>query len=126
MKVENSQKLISEFPELYSKNFEFDCDDGWFDMLYNLSKFLHFQTTRNSHIYSKIKVQQVKQKFAGLRFYVEHLDEEKERLQSAIDFAEYFSFNICEKCGSSDNVQKTKSGYIRSLCENCRIWRNNE
>ena len=67
------QKLFEDFPEIYRKGefpeypffFGFECDDGWFDLLYEMSKSI-----KNTMIESdEIIVNQVKEKFGGLRFY---------------------------------------------------------
>ena len=57
----------------------------------------------------------IKEKFGGLRFYYSGGDS---IIEGAIDFAEFLSYRICEKCGSTNNVTQTK-GWITSLCENC-------
>ena len=73
MNKENTQKLLTDFPKLYEQYYwspqetsmyrGFDCGDGWFDLIYQLSKKL-------SAIYPNVRAVQVKEKFGGLRFYV--------------------------------------------------------
>ena len=58
---------------------------------------------------------QVKEKFGGLRFYVDGGDD---TVHAYIDFAENLSYYICESCGSMDHVGTT-SGWIVTLCKSC-------
>jgi hypothetical protein len=58
---------------------------------------------------------QVKEKFGGLRFYIEGGDD---TVFAYIDFAEHLSYYICEECGSMDHIGTT-SGWIITLCKSC-------
>jgi hypothetical protein len=83
-----------------------------------------------------IKVQQVKEKFGGLRFYIQ--GDPENYMWDIIRAAEYESFHVCEDCGASGidrydheaqkpiYVAKTKgNGWIRTLCDSCRVlWDN--
>ena len=68
----------------------------------------------------KLIVFQIKEKFGGLRVYVNfHIKE----LDELIDKAEQKSFSVCEKCGSEENVTTKPNrpyGWILTLCDNCR------
>lgn len=55
---------------------------------------------------------QVKQKFGGLRFYI---NEGSKEMFDKIAEAENKSYEICEKCGESGNP--TKGGWITTLCD---------
>lgn len=63
---------------------------------------------------------QVKEKFGGLRFYV---DGASERHQTLIQFAENMSYTICETCGKPG--KPTTGGWITTLCKEHRIERLN-
>jgi hypothetical protein len=57
---------------------------------------------------------QVKEKFGGLRFYVQSATDE---CHNYIDFAERMSYRICEDCGTADeSVQTWHMGWHRTLC----------
>lgn len=63
---------------------------------------------------------QVKEKFGGLRFYVDHstIDYEKE-----IRKAENESFTVCEDCGSTVGVSIEPlfgRSWVLTLCSRCR------
>jgi hypothetical protein len=55
---------------------------------------------------------QVKQKFGGLRFYI---NEGSKEIFDKITEAENRSYEICEKCGKPGNP--TKGGWITTLCD---------
>lgn len=62
-------------------------------------------------------VLQVKEKFGGLRFYIGGGDK---HINDLISKAEKESFEICEYCGSIDDVKQTRGGWIKTLCWVCR------
>lgn len=80
MTNELSLKLFDKYPELFKHKkdlqqslmgFGFECDDGWFPIIYFMCEFLH----RRYQYWSKetqenFYVVQVKEKFGGLRFYM--------------------------------------------------------
>ena len=60
---------------------------------------------------------QIKEKFGGLRFYInEGSDEIFKRIQEA----EAESYETCEVCGSKEHIGRT-SGWITTMCEPCAI-----
>ena len=75
---------------------------------------------------SDVEVSQVKEKFGGLRFYVNYIgvnDEDIQKFEKLIDWAEEESFSMCEQCGTNENVSiKPIEGryWILTLCDLCR------
>ena len=67
MTDKNTEKLINRFPNIFKENFYFECDDGWFDIIFNLCKDV--QNEINNSGCEQVVAAQVKEKFAGLRFY---------------------------------------------------------
>jgi hypothetical protein len=76
-----------------------------------------------------IVVNQVKEKFGGLRFYVGGPGNDS--LNDIIRAAEAESFHTCEQCGESGcswkdgevvykAITKSDAGWLRTLCEPCR------
>ena len=127
MNPENSQRLQSDFPQLYRlqrldplrqdsptliTHWGFQCGDGWMDLIYRLSQAI------SAHIESvglDIVATQVKEKFGALRFYVDGGDEEVFRL---IDAAEQESAMICEACGAPGTL--VMKGWCSTRCKSCR------
>ncbi len=66
------------------------------------------------------EVFQVKEKFGGLRFYIDPLiDTVADQIYEAIDEAEKKSIQTCEICGSPG--KQGGHGWIQTLCEPCLI-----
>ena len=67
MTDKNTEKLRNRFPSIFKENFYFECDDGWFDIIYNLCKDMQYEI--NNSGCDQVVAAQVKEKFACLRFY---------------------------------------------------------
>ncbi|MEK7197881.1 MAG: hypothetical protein AAB648_00250 [Patescibacteria group bacterium] len=118
---ENSEYLFKNFlffhPEApITKSlmaFGFECGDGWFELINELCKKLKALDLKD------FRVLQVKEKFGGLRFYVNGVELDKaDETYQLIDEAEAKSLTICEKCGKPG--KSNEIGWIRTLCDNCR------
>jgi hypothetical protein len=62
-----------------------------------------------------IHIDQVKEKFGGLRFYYSGGDD---TIDGIVSLAESLSYQICENCGSTKDVGQTQS-WISTLCKEC-------
>lgn len=129
MKKELEDYLINKFPKLYKECdandpftlFGFECGDGWFRLILWTSRYLQEYIDQQNKWAEKypdkylpvkqIKVMQVKEKFATLRFYVHGGNE---RTETIISFAEYISGFICESTGRTDNIGVNKNGWIKT------------
>lgn len=97
--------LWNSFPKLYRGKdlslmeslipFGFECEDGWFMILWNLSKEL--ENINNLNLGYTIEATQVKEKYGGLRFYVSGYND---AVSTLINRAEHQSYRTCEICGS--------------------------
>lgn len=65
----------------------------------------------------KITIGQVKEKFGGLRIYVNN---PTQYIRGVISYAESLSTRTCEICGSNANVTQNTKGWIKSWCNKCR------
>jgi hypothetical protein len=118
MNIKNTKKLYKDFPKLYRQHklpmdqtcmcWGFECGDGWFDLLYDLSKKI-------SEVDPKCEVTQVKEKFGTLSFYVSSASDEVYKL---IDKAEKKSGKICDLCGEKGKI-RDKYGWLMALCNKC-------
>lgn len=118
MTKELNDQLYEKYPDLlegYKKSprescLAFGCEhgDGWYWLIDNLLEFIKASK-------QEVKVDQIKEKFGGLRFYYSGGDL---RIDGAVSLAEIMSYNICENCGSTDDVSQT-TGWIKSLCKKC-------
>ena len=84
----------------------FECYEGWYPLIKKLIEDL-IQLGWNK------QVTQVKEKFGGLRFYI---NEGSNEVHDRITKAEQESYTICEMCGSPGEIRRD-IGWYRTLCE---------
>lgn len=121
--------------------YGFSCGDGWFQLIYDLSGELepiihsmsYKQRLKNLfiEIYNYItkffgikllelddsfpRAVQVKEKFGGLRFYIEPHNKE---LTKIIHRYEELSFHTCMACGKAGSLRKNR-GWWTTSCDEC-------
>lgn len=104
-----------EVPQTCYELFGIECGEGWkkiYQPVIDEVKAYNDGKPEAEHI----KINQIKEKFGGLRIY---LSKYTEKLEKMIDEAEEKSFHICEYCGKPGKVRGR--GWIYTLCEDC--WR---
>jgi len=109
MTDKNAQKLKDKFPKIFDKDFYFECDDGWFDIVFNLCKDVQ-QEINNSGC-QQVVAAQVKEKFAGLRFYA---GGGNEVTRAMIDKYAKLSSETCEVTGGKGHLCE-KHGWYKTL-----------
>jgi len=140
MKAEMDKYLVETYPKLYVNRYAdmkttamcwgFDCNEGWFWLIKNLSQCIQSYIDNNQHMnIPQVVVDQVKEKFGGLRYYYHGGDD---TIHGMVWLAEHMSYYICENCGTTENVGQTE-GWIRVLCEKCATdggyiedWKKND
>lgn len=141
MREELQKQLYERWPEIFAQKdwsmqqtcmcWGIDCDDGWYNIIDNLcNRIQNHVENENWKIkykkekgelpadapnYPQIQAVQVKEKYGGLRFYINHHDD---YLDGAISMAEAISLDTCEKCGSPG--KPNEEGWIVTLCTPCR------
>ena len=155
MKPELQQKLYEKYPKIFVQKdlpmsqtamcWGIDCGDGWYWLLDQLCGAIQsYCDSKNEGIRIRNKARekgedvyggkepeeewqvetvQVKEKFAGLRFYINSGDDE---VYGMIRLAEHMSYNICENCGTLENVKTRGKGWIFTLCPKCDKERTKE
>lgn len=128
MKKELEEKIFEKYPMIFRQKdlsmketamcWGIECGDGWYWLIDKLCSNLQFNIDNNSHTgtYPQIEAVQVKEKFGSLRFYVGPASSEQ---HAVIRFVESLSEEICENCGSLEEVSQTKGGWIQTLCKKC-------
>ena len=101
--------------------FGFEHGDGWFWLLDQLCNSIQNYIDNNNkyreekdHI-SQVVATQVEEKFGTLNFYFNGGDD---IIWGMVHLAEVMSGDICEFCGSTENVGVTSS-WISVICEDC-------
>ncbi|KAF2655603.1 hypothetical protein K491DRAFT_423291 [Lophiostoma macrostomum CBS 122681] len=131
MRDELRVKLLEDFPDLYPNRdpsitdyapFQFECADGWYNIIYRLSYQLASIIANDESLAGKnVKVFQVKEKFGTMRFYMSRYTNE---VHEAIAKAQEESAKTCETCGvDGDGVGLKTDGWVRTICEECEVER---
>lgn len=119
MKKELSDKLFKKYPKLLNRDilmFGTECWNGWYDLLDKLCSDLQSININNT---KQIIVTQIKEKFGGLRFYINSVDNNIRYItHRLINRAEEESYKICEICGSEKDITIT-TGWIMVRCKDC-------
>ena len=123
MNTELGNKLVAAYPKMFPEgNFYFECGDGWYEILDTLCRRIQAHidnreesikwavksNARRSNPYGphefkvpesvpQVTVAQIKQKFAGLRFYYDGGDE---TIDGMVQMAESWAYRTCETCGN--------------------------
>ena len=116
MSPELQKQLVEKYPKLFPEGpfwgaespWGFECGDGWYDLIDYLCGALLTYTYGDEEIY----VDQVKEKFGRLRFY---LSREDDVMHGMVSMAEHMSGQICEVCGNRGKM-RTK-GWMVTLCD---------
>jgi hypothetical protein len=123
MRKELEQRLVERWPTWFNTKGEFrhtamvrgfEHDDGWFDLLWRLCEELEpmvaaFQQESGF----QFEVLQVKEKFGGLRFYVNCRG--NDAIRQRIGIAADESFHTCEVCGQPGTLREGR--WIKTLCD---------
>lgn len=115
MDMEKQEMLLREHPHLYRSGMYFECHDGWFDLIRELSVRLEAINScrTNEGPENMLVALQVKEKFGGLRFYVSGGSDDADGL---IQEAENRSTSICELCGKPGRLM-SRDGWMQARCQ---------
>jgi hypothetical protein len=110
MNPDLTQKLLDKYPKLFSNQqfWGFECGDGWYDILDHLCGAISQYTYDADEVY----VDQIKEKFGKLRFY---LSKEDDVMHGMVSMAEHMSGQICETCG--ERGQLRTGSWLVTLCD---------
>lgn len=138
--MKNIEYLIDKYPKVFEDyhgnpgRVNWSCPEGWIDVVDEMID--HIQNHIDNHNkwaktdgdkIEQLTCLQIKEKFGGLRFYTSGGDE---YCYGIVSFVEAYSYEICQDCGSNQNVGQTISGWITTVCEKCKVnykheWKSN-
>jgi hypothetical protein len=131
MKKELQEKLFEKYPVIFRQKdlskqvtamcYGISCGDGWYTLIDEMcgniqNRMENVNRSKSEEEHLICEATQVKEKFGGLRFYVQGSDD---FIDGIIDLAESMSYRICSECGNQSTPQKRR-GWIYTLCNNCR------
>jgi hypothetical protein len=133
MKEELDKKLCEKYPKIFKNRngsmqetcmcWGFSHDDGWYDIVDSLCASIQNHINNKRYQFREMSQEdfeeehqvvaaQVKEKFGGLRFYIDGGDD---WVYGAISMAESMSYRTCEVCGAPGKTRGT--GWIRTTCD---------
>ncbi len=118
------QELIDKYPKIFDKtvmNIGWYAPESWIPMIDEVCQKIQ-DWCDTQPVEAQIMCQQMKEKFAGLRFYVNFATDE---IYDIIRKCEKQSYELCQECGCTDNLGMTK-GWMTILCKSCAIKLNKE
>lgn len=106
----DASKIEQDFPFV---KCGLECGKGWNQLIYDLCAELK-QIGFNSDVL------QIKEKFGGLRYYIDlYPTELEEKINTIINEYEKKSFTTCESCGSDKGKLLNQNYWYRVRCPEC-------
>jgi hypothetical protein len=117
-----SKRMEEAYPKMFGEPYGGFCvGEGWWQVIESLcANIQHYTDWKNEQFtkYSRgepvaqVTVNQIKEKFGGLRFYYSGGDDE---VSGMIRMAESWAAHSCEDCGKPGKSRG--GGWIRTLCD---------
>jgi len=110
-----SKSMEEKYPKMFAGKYGgFAVGEGWWPILQalcsNIQHYLNWKN-RESEVVPQVVVEQIKEKFGGLRFYYSGGDD---RIQGMVSMAESWADKSCETCGAPGT--SGGKGWIKTLC----------
>jgi hypothetical protein len=107
--------MTETYPQMFSKSYGgFAIGSGWWQIIDslcdNIQSYIDWQKTHDPVV--QVTVDQVKEKFGGLRFYYQGGDS---HIAGMVRMTESWASHSCETCGAPG--KRRSGGYIRTLCD---------
>jgi len=111
-----AEQMETKFPKLFSGKYGgFAVGKGWYPILEalcnNIQNHIDWKVKQGQDV-AQVEVNQIKEKFGGLRFYYTGGDEQ---IHGMVQMAEAFASSLCEDCGGIG--KRRGGGWIRTLCD---------
>jgi len=111
--------LETKYPKMFAEPYGgVSTGPGWWPIIQALCANIQSHTDwwnknhEKNPVVIQVTVNQIKEKFGGLRFYYSGGDD---KIDGMVRMAESWAIHSCETCG---NVGKSRSGgWIRTLCD---------
>jgi len=119
-----AKQMEERFPKMYSGKYGgFAVGKGWYPIIEKLSaniqQHIDWKNKGFDVVVPQVYVEQIKEKFGGLRFYYEGGDE---NVAGMVRMAEAWADIACEECGGIG--KRRGGGWVRTLCDKHEQERN--
>ena len=123
---EFAKKMETEFPKMFANPYGgFAVGVCWWPIIESLCANIqtHIDWQNKNHekhpVVEQVVVEQIKEKFGGLRFYYQGGDD---NVHGMVRMAESWAARSCETCGAPGT--RRSGGWIRTLCDFHEAERN--
>lgn len=114
-----AKQMEEKFPKMFANKYGgFAVGKGWYPILEKLCANIqhHIDWQNKNHekhpVVEQVVVEQIKEKFGGLRFYYQGGDD---NVHGMVRMAESWADVACEECGGIG--QRRGGGWVRTLCD---------
>jgi hypothetical protein len=113
---EFSKRMEATYPKMFAQPYGgFAVSTGWWPIIENLcaniQSHIDWRIKQGQNI-AQVEVNQIKEKFGGLRFYYSGGDDE---VSGMVRMAESWASVACEECGAFG--KRRSGGWVRTLCD---------
>jgi hypothetical protein len=115
---EFEKRMLEKYPAMFSQPYGgFAVGEGWWPIIESLCANIQSHTDwwntnrKERPVVEQVVVEQIKEKFGGLRFYYEGGDDQ---ISGMVRMAEAWASHSCEECGAPGTLGG--EGWIRTLC----------
>jgi hypothetical protein len=113
-----TQKICFAAPTVFSKDFGFETQNGWYDIILKVGLALHRMNLENNWT-DPLVASQVKEKFGTLSLYLLPTTGDLETAMKIIREAMRQSAKTCEYCGKPGKMRG--KGWMKTLCVDCAL-----
>jgi len=111
-----AERMEKSYPKMFQDKYGgFAVGKGWYPILErlcaNIQQHIEWKN-RTEEVVPQVVVEQIKEKFGGLRFYYQGGDEQ---IAGMVRMAEAWADIACEECGGIG--KRRGGGWIRTLCD---------
>jgi hypothetical protein len=114
-----AKRMEERFPKIFEGKYGgFAVGSGWYPIIEalcaNIQSHIDWQNKNHEKhpVVTQVTVEQIKEKFGGLRFYYQGGDD---NIHGMVRMAEAWADASCEECGAPG--ERRNGGWIKTLCD---------
>jgi hypothetical protein len=117
-----NDEVMAKYPKIFPDGFYIEHGDGWAGILDavfgSMDMWVSIKDGVKTSTLDFVRVAQIKEKFGGLRLYVDIAEgatpQQVGEIHGAIHVGEYLASKTCERCGAPGRLHG--DGWIQTLC----------